>query len=245
MIIRDIWLKTALTAVGTLSFASQAPAAELMVNGGFETGDYTGWLVNVFAGSSGNLNVVANNGGNSPISSFPYQLNANGGRWFSITDQSGPGAYSLMQSFVVAQSGMVKISFDKFANNQAGVNINGGLDFNANPTQHARADILFGGAAPFTDNPLDIAAVLWGPGSDSLTGNPNPWVTVSNTVFLAAGVYYIRFAEADNQLFYQFGIDNVSVNAAIPEASTWAMMILGFSAMGFAMRNRKRAVATA
>ncbi|MBI0474427.1 PEP-CTERM sorting domain-containing protein [Sphingomonas sp. MA1305] len=39
----------------------------------------------------------------------------------------------------------------------------------------------------------------------------------------------------------QYGVDNFSFNAtaAVPEPATWALMILGMSAVGFAMRRRK------
>lgn len=39
-------------------------------------------------------------------------------------------------------------------------------------------------------------------------------------------------------------LDNVSI-AGVPEPTTWAMMILGFGAVGFAMRRRNRALAAA
>jgi hypothetical protein len=42
---------------------------------------------------------------------------------------------------------------------------------------------------------------------------------------------------------YEFQIDNLAVNqpqaAAVPEPATWAMMLIGFGATGFAMRRRK------
>jgi len=41
-----------------------------------------------------------------------------------------------------------------------------------------------------------------------------------------------------------FGIDNISVSAAVPEPTTWALMIGGFGAAGAMLRsNRRRAVA--
>jgi MYXO-CTERM domain-containing protein len=44
---------------------------------------------------------------------------------------------------------------------------------------------------------------------------------------------------------YGMAIDNVSVSAAAPELSTWAMMLLGFAGIGFLAwrRSRKAAVA--
>lgn len=38
----------------------------------------------------------------------------------------------------------------------------------------------------------------------------------------------------------QLGVDNIQAQAAIPEPGTWAMMIIGFGAVGLAMRRRRR-----
>jgi hypothetical protein len=37
----------------------------------------------------------------------------------------------------------------------------------------------------------------------------------------------------------EFALDNLTVNAAVPELSTWAMMILGFAGVGFMAYRRK------
>ena len=54
-------------AVG-LSFAATGAKANLLTNGDFETGMYSGWTTSVQTGSDGNLNVVPSNGGTSPLS---------------------------------------------------------------------------------------------------------------------------------------------------------------------------------
>jgi len=59
-----------------------------------------------------------------------------------------------------------------------------------------------------------------------------PWITYSGSLSMAPGTYQIRFAETDNVLFFQQGVDNASINlGAVPEPSTWAMMILAFAGM--------------
>jgi hypothetical protein len=35
-------------------------------------------------------------------------------------------------------------------------------------------------------------------------------------------------------------IDNLAVGSAVPEPTTWAMMLVGFGAVGFAMRRGRR-----
>ena len=52
------------------------------------------------------------------------------------------------------------------------------------------------------------------------------------------GVGSVQFASTSNA----FEIDNIAI-APVPEPATWAMMILGFGVVGFAMR-RRRGVAT-
>lgn len=223
--------------------AGGAHAGELLVNGGFETGDYTGWTASVEGGSFGALTVVPNNGGAAPISGLPYQFNPAGGQFFSITDQGGAGSYSLTQSFTLTSAATVTISFDMFANDWAGVVIPNGRDYTTGPNQNAEADILVGGADPFTNAPGDIVSVLYGPGADNLNGNPNPWTSYSSKLTLGAGSYQIRFAETDNQFYFQQGVDNVSVTTSVPEPAAWAMMLVGFAGLGAIVRRRRAIVA--
>jgi hypothetical protein len=236
---------TKLLGIATVSFLAQisfAQAGELISNGGFETCDFTGWNANVELGSAGNLFVVLNNGGTSPLSGFPYQLNATGGNCFAITDQTGPGSYSLTQSFVVAPGTTdVTVSFQLFANDQDGgpFSTDPNRDFNTFPNQNAEVDILTGAANAFTVTPSDILATLYGPGADNLSGNPNPWTTYfADLGALAPGTYQIRFAETDNQFFFQMGVDNVSVFATVPEPATLSLLGLGLAGIGFARRRR-------
>lgn len=232
-----------LAVVAALSMAAYGAhaSANLLTNGGFETGDYTGWSVNTQAGSNGALQVAANNGGTSPISGFAYAANATGGNWFSITDQGGPGSYALTQSFTLATASTVTISFQMFANNQAGATFNNGRDFGTSPNQNAEVDLLVGGASAFTDASSDIVSTLYGPGADT-AANPNPWTSFSSTLALAAGTYQLRFAETDNQLFFQQGVDNVSVTtSAVPEPGSTMLMLAGLGAVAAIARPRQRA----
>ena len=78
------------------------------------------------------------------------------------------------------------IAFQMFANNQAGVILNNGRDYSNGPNQNAEVDLLLGGADPFTNAAADIVSTLYGPGSDNLSTNPNPWGTYASTLSLAA-----------------------------------------------------------
>ena len=229
-----------LAAIAAMSMAAVGAhaATNLLTNGDFETGDYTGWSVNTQAGSNGALQVVANNGGTSPISGFPYAVNAAGGNSFSITDQNGPGSYALTQSFTLASAATVTISFQMFANNQAAGTFNNGRDYTTPVNQNAEVDLLVGGADPFTNAAADIVSTLYGPGAD-VGSNPNPWTSFSSTLALAAGTYQIRFAETDNQLYFQQGVDNVAV--AVPEPGSTLLMLAGLGAVAAIARRKQRA----
>jgi PEP-CTERM motif len=68
---------------------------------------------------------------------------------------------------------------------------------------------------------------------------------VASLGFLSSGLYTLTFlglptnhSTSDETAF----IDNVSVTAAVPEPSTWAMLILGFLGTGFMAYRRKNTV---
>jgi choice-of-anchor C domain-containing protein len=69
--------------------------------------------------------------------------------------------------------------------------------------------------------------------------NYSPW----NFTFTATGpTTKLSFASnpsAGN--FYGAALDAVSVRSAVPEPGTWALMLLGFGAVGFGMRRRRKA----
>jgi hypothetical protein len=64
------------------------------------------------------------------------------------------------------------------------------------------------------------------------------WTNLSSVTFSSAGGTNAGFNASGNQ----FVLDNLTISsavAAVPEPASWAMMILGMGAVGFAMRRRK------
>lgn len=66
----------------------------------------------------------------------------------------------------------------------------------------------------------------------------NPLVTLTFTGADQSAFGGLRLRSSQNA----FEIDNLTVNAPVPEPSTWAMMLFGFGALGFAMRRRRKDV---
>jgi hypothetical protein len=222
-----------------MALASVASASNIFVNGGFETGDFTGWTASAEGGSSGSFSVVS--GTSTPISGFPT-VGPSSGTFYAITDQGGPGAYALTQSFTVDPGSTVTLSFDLFVNDQAGTTIVGPLDYTGGAVEFATVDLLTGTANPFSTAPADVLQNFYS-GSDA-GANPNPYTSYSfdiSSLVAAGGTFQLRFGEADNQGFFNLGIDNVSVDVAAPEPSTFFLFGLALVALTAWRRKVSRA----
>lgn len=105
----------------------------------------------------------------------------------------------------------------------------------------------------FTD--LDFTSPTTTPPLGVLNGNAaaNQSVrvgTIAGLELLAGQSIFLRFLDIDvNGADDGLGVDNFRVEAvtlaAVPEPSTWAMMIIGFGFVGGAMRQRRRATVAA
>ena len=191
---------------------TQSARANLITNGGFETGDFAGWTVVDQAGGSGSF-FISNPGTATPLSGFSTAANPSGGRFYAVSDQFGPGCHVLLQSFTIpVGASNFQLTFQMFVNNQFGETIvnPAGLDYTAFPNEHARVDILSSSATPFDTGAGVVENLYLGsdPGS-----NPNPYTSYSFDLSdLAAGTYQLRFAEVDNQFYFNQGVDNVSIS---------------------------------
>lgn len=226
-----------LCAVGVFSNAQ----ANLITNGDFSAG-LTGWTVTTQAGSSSTSWFADTVGTTTPLSGLSTSAAGGGAGGYAVTDQTGPGATALTQSFTVAPGSTVTVMFDMFVNDWSGagpIANAAGLDFTAGSNQHARVDILAAGAGALSTLPADIVATLLAPFNDPFGSNPNPFTAYSfdiSSFVGGGGTFQIRFAEVDNQGFFNAGVDNVTVN--VPEPATLALLGLGLAGIGFSRRKQ-------
>ena len=228
-------IKAIITGVATahLLASSASAAIELISNGNFETGTFAGWTT--ADQGSGNFSIDAPST-TTPISGHTTAGSAANGNFYAVSDQTGGGVHSLRQTFVVPASSSVVLTFDMFVNDyDSGPIINpAGLTILAGANQHARVDILGIAAGPF-----DTGAAVLGNfylGVDAGT-DPHAFTHYSfdiTSLVGAGGTFQLRFAEVDNQGFFNQGVDNVSIMAAtVPEPSTYvagALLLLPFGA---------------
>jgi len=219
-------------------FSAHAGVLQLITNGGFATGDLTGWSEFDQAGGSGSWFVSSTT--TSPLSGFA-DPGPDGGTYFALTDQTGPGSHMLIQSFTVPLGTTdIDLSFDMFSDDQDGGPFCGSTDYTVTPTQCARVDILTAGAGPFdlggsvVDNLYDSASTV--------TEGPNPWVSYNfdlTGVLTPGDTYQLRFAETDNQDFFQQGVDNVSILATVsPEPAS--LLLFGTGMLGLGLLRKKK-----
>jgi hypothetical protein len=219
--------------------------AASITNGGFESG-FASWTKADQLGSEGTF--ALQTGTASPVNGTAVP-SPPGGSTAAMTDAQGPGSHVLYQTFMLTSPvPQATLSFDLFIGNRApAFYAPSTLDF-ATPTlnQQARVDILAGGADPFSVSASDVLMNLFQTSAgDALvsgyTHHASDITTLLNSHLNTP--LTLRFAEADNVLTFQFGIDNVDIQetaeAAVPEPSSIWLFIGG--ALFVVARVRRRA----
>ena len=173
---------------------------------------------------------------------------------------SGTGLSNGGSSVATLSGGTVYMGDRPFADQPAG-SIFGGTFLAAGPTSGNTATLTFSVATSFL-------SFLWGSPDlyNSLVINSTTGGVAGNQTFTAAGLgfpstngsqatsQYVRFQGVAGTTINSVSFTNVpstdafeSANfsiAAVPEPATWALMLVGFGGVGFAMRRRKSKVAT-
>jgi hypothetical protein len=196
--------------------AANAVTVEYISNGGFDTGSFSSWTQNpnpVTATSVVNGTGFLNE--YSPQAGNYYaQLSYNGG---TSSPHTSPATLSQTFTDTIGQS--LQLSFwltgDGNTPNYFSVTFDG-TSLNAN-----LFPVLSGTSVP-NQAWTQYTTTLTGTGSDTLAFN-----------FYDTGSYNLITPA-------NIGLDTVSVTAAVPEPSTWAMMILGFVGIGSMAYRRKQ-----
>lgn len=94
---------------------------------------------------------------------------------------------------------------------------------------------LGGGSDPLT---VTAGGITQSPFSANATNNPIVFQTGTFQFTATTRTSTLSFTSAGTNNADAI-IDNVSVTGAVPEPATWAMMLLGFSMVGFGLRSRR------
>jgi VCBS repeat-containing protein len=198
--------------ISTVITNNGVTVTELITNGGFETGNLTGWTA---VGSSGSFYVDTSSP--SPVSNHVIPGPA-AGSYFAVSDQNGPTVAAIEQSFnVPTGAGTVTLSFDMFVTNWHGSTVAGSALNTTTSGQYARVDLLSAGSPQ-----LDLATVLrnFYSGADNVNGTPTAaWKHYSfdiTSIVSQGGTFDLRFAQKDTLFFMNQGVDNVSVKIGSP-----------------------------
>jgi hypothetical protein len=144
----------------------------------------------------------------SPLSGYSVPSPTNG-TYAAMSDQYGPGVHIVYQDVTIPAGG-ADLGFDLFIGNRASdFYMPNTLDFNYYPNQQYRVDIVDPSAGI-----LDLGSAVWANIYITATGDPlvsgYDHYTASLDAF-AGQTVRLRFAEIDNSLFFNGGLDAVTV----------------------------------
>ena len=206
--------------------AGSAGAAELIVNGGFESGTFTHDppypTYETISGSNSDLTGWTAGAGTS----FVWGFNTT-----DINSYAGSGFVDLTGVGNTVPHGILNQTISTVAGQQYTFSVYTTLDPNASTvgitvTADLSAITLAGTYGTWVG--YSPSGAIW----RQLTGNFT--AADSSTIISIAG-------QAGSS--FMIGLDNVSVTGpdavTVPEASTWALMIAGFAGLGFAMHRRR------
>ena len=198
-----------LAAVVTAGATAGVATAGNVVNGGFETGTFSGWST-----ADNELGFGAwftQSGSTSPLNGFPVSAPPEG-FFQAMTDQFGPGAHVLYQN--VGLTAGDSLSFWVDYENQAGLFCTPAtLDPFAACNQQFRVDLMKPFSDPFSVDPADLIENVF----QTQVGDPvslAPTLVTTTTTFHKCTLVRVRVAEVDNQLFFNAGVDGFVVHHA-------------------------------
>ena len=211
------------------SVAVGLAGAQVIVNGGFESG-FTGWTIVDQPGSGGTFHLQT--GTMTPVNGDPVPAPPQGS-FAAMTDVQGPGSHILYQDIVIPSAvPTAMLSFQLFIANGAGMFVTADtLDFGTPAlNQQARVDIFTASSDPFSVDPADVLATLYQtrPGDPLVSGYTPLTFDITTLVNTHLNTpLRLRFAEVDNVFIFNLGLDDVRLDTgsqAVPEPATWSLL---------------------
>lgn len=244
-----------------LAGMAQAGVVDLITNGDFETGDFSGWSTAKTPTAAGDFFIVPITpaGTASPLNAFSVPGNPAGGSFAAMSEQTGPNAVALTQVFTVpVDTVKLELSFTNFIDDYSGLSPVGppfpgdpgklGPELDetlVSPSQFVLFDFLVAGADPLMTLPGDVVATVTNPfPAPMFAPGANPWLdsgVFDLTGALApGGTYMLRFGEVDNAGDLLAGLDNVSLKATTaPIPLPPALPLLAAGVLGLGLLRRR------
>lgn len=198
--------------------ASANDDAQVVRNGGFETGTLSGWQTSE-QGNRGD-GWSADTGARSPVSGFTIPAPPQG-RWQAVSDQTGPGSHVLYQDIAVEDDEQ-GLALTLWYRNRAGRFITPpSLNPFSRANQQLRVDLMRPGAPVRSMAGGDILATIF----RTRVGDPNrmePTTFRQDLSGFEGGTVRLRIAEVDNQFFFQAGVDAVHVMEIDDDSGGWS-----------------------
>jgi hypothetical protein len=196
------------------STASGVSAATKVKNGGFETGDFSGWRRANWPVRSGNWFVYS--GTTSPLETDSLERPPQG-RFAATTDQRNPGSHVLYKNIRLKRGMKHKLSFYLYYRNHgpflfARFYTPNTLNPRNRPNQQYRVDILKPSAKPFTVKKKAVLARLFRT-EVYYPNKPKPKILTFNLTRFAGKTVRLRFAEVDNEANLLASVDKVKVTS--------------------------------
>lgn len=228
------------TVIAALAVMGAAQAGELIVNGGFETGDFTGWTTGG-AGVAGNGFYVSSST-TPPVAGDPFTVaGPASGNYYAIGDESGNGYSWLAQNFTTSAGSTDDLSFSMFVDNYNPVQNSGGpLSDPSTDEEFGVVQILAAGSS-LTDTSGVLATYYLG--GDGAANNPYTSYNfdISNIVG-GGGSYILEFGNTECCYFLEQGVDDVSIISGTPEPASVFLLASGLLGLAIVARKRRRTV---
>jgi hypothetical protein len=204
-----------LLALGTASVVLLAApgiaAAATVANGDFETGTLSGWQTQ----NSGTGDWFAYSGTTSPMNGFTIDAPPQGS-FAAVTDQSNPGTNILYQDVALEPGNAHTLRLYVYYTTEAAIASPDTLDSGGEANQQYRVDVIRPSAALDSLDPADVLLTVF----RTVTGDPTtlaPTIKTADLSPFAGQTVRLRFAEVDNQFYFQASADAVSIaSTAIP-----------------------------